>query len=94
MKIPKKIKILGHYIDVVLQKRIEAGGSDSLGSSTLSRNRIFINTDQAVSQQESTLIHEIIEQINWAMKMNLTEETICQLESGIYQVLKDNHLIS
>lgn len=92
MKIPKKIKILGHYIDIIVQNRLNEAGTNKLGTDVGSMNKIFINSDQAASQQESTLLHEIIENINWQLNLGFEEKTICQLEAALYQVLKDNLL--
>ena len=46
------------------------------------------NLDEQV--KEKTLIHEIIEAINFENQLNLEHWKISVLESSIYQILKDN----
>jgi len=92
MKIPRQIKIGGHIYEV----RVEAGrdiGSPNCGTCQPAQNKIYIDITQPLTQQESTLLHEVIEAINWQQKIGLEENQICQLETGLYQVLKDNKLL-
>jgi hypothetical protein len=56
-------------------------------------NEIFINENTSPSQQVSTLIHEIIEFINFQLELNLTHPQICGLETGLYQALAGNYLL-
>lgn len=41
-------------------------------------------------EQESTVLHEIIEAINYKCQLELTHQTICTLESALYHIIKDN----
>lgn len=93
MKIPKQLKIGGHIYKVILHDRMEKGGSDKLGTSYVYKNRIFLDNKVSPSQLESTLLHEILEVINSLNNIGATEEKICQFETGLYQVLKDNKLL-
>lgn len=87
MRIPRSIKIGGHTFRILKEHKLEFLGTMHLGSTV-----IRLNPNQSASQRESTLLHEIIEAINAQQKIGLTEEQICQIESGLYQVLKDNNL--
>ena len=94
MKIPKKVKIGGHWYKVLLRKNRERqDGSSSLGSENSRFNNIWIDGNQAITQQESTLLHEIIEAINYLNHLSLGEKEISVLETNLYQVLKDNKLL-
>lgn len=50
---------------------------------------IIICTGMPRQNQESTMIHEIIEAINWQLKVNLREQQIIFLEIGLYNVLRN-----
>lgn len=95
MKLPKKIKIGGHIFDVIVRNKRKEDGDQRLGCSDVYANRIFINRHEAqsLSQEESTLFHEIIEIISAFNDMKLTHDQICALETNLYQVLKDNKLL-
>ena len=95
MKIPKTLKIGGHIYKIIIRNKRIKDADTRLGSVDVYANHIFINRDgiQAQSQQESTLLHEIIEAISELNKLKFAEEQICILETGLYQVLKDNKLI-
>ncbi|SHH54639.1 hypothetical protein SAMN02745135_01154 [Caloranaerobacter azorensis DSM 13643] len=91
MRIPEKIKIGGHtYIckfDDKLSRDTSANGM-SCGNSL----EIIIDSSLPEENQESVLLHEILEQINFRYELNLEHEKITILESALYQVLKDNKL--
>jgi hypothetical protein len=55
-------------------------------------NGQWIHIDNSIfrEQQESALIHEIIEQIDCINQLGLEHGQICVLESMLYQVIKDN----
>ncbi len=93
MKIPKKLKMFGHKITVKYEANY-ARDENRLGSSCGQTLEIKLDPGLSPSSIESTLIHEIIEQINWHLELKLEHSTISQLEAGLYQVLKDNKLIN
>lgn len=94
MKIPKNLKILGHNVEIVRVKNLEmTNGTNAIGACYFTENRIWVDTCAPEQQQEATLIHEIIEFIDRAMEIKLEHKQISCLESGLYQVLKDNHLL-
>lgn len=87
MKIPKKLKIGGHDIQVRL---IEFGDADGLcGNTAYSKGEITINKELPQSQREATLIHEIFHVLNTTMSHDLIDS----LSEQLYQVLKENDLL-
>ncbi len=93
MQIPKKLIIQGHIFEVIENDRLKTDANDKLGSVMFSDNKIWIHSEQSYSQKESTLLHEIIESANWFLKLEFKEDTICRLETFLYQVLKENELL-
>lgn len=89
MELPAMIKI-GGYIYSVKSSDTLARDSDALGSSCGNALEITIDTTIPKQNQESALLHEIIEQINYRYELKLTHNQISILESAIYQVLQDN----
>lgn len=89
MDIPSKLKILGHEYTV---KLVDLNETDKFGSMNPNTNTIRINRNKAPSQQESTLLHEIIEALNCNLELGLDHKQITGLEAGLYQVLKDNRM--
>jgi hypothetical protein len=63
---------------------------DAFGRADWVSQEISIANDLGDDQTRSTYIHEILEVLTFMFGMKLEHETICQLESGLYAVLKDN----
>lgn len=84
MRIPKKLKIGGHWVTVRLSGDIEDNGI-----SDTEKNEIILNKRLPQSQLEATLIHEVFHFLNTTIKHDLLDS----LSEQIYQVLKDNKLI-
>jgi len=79
------IKIGGHHFTVDYVD----GLADS-GSTDTALNKILINKNLVQSNQESTILHEILEAINSIYDLNLPHQTIQTLEAALYQIYKDN----
>lgn len=60
-----------------------------------SGNALEIHIDSTIPQQnqETTLLHEILEQINYRYELGLEHQQITILESALYQVIQDNPAI-
>ncbi len=82
-----KLKIGGHSYEV----QFVEGLGISLGILTKTEDTIKISEELSVSQQESTLLHEILHAVADNFGLDLPEQTISILEGGLYQVLKDNY---
>jgi hypothetical protein len=92
MKIQKSIKIGGQIWKIVYENLEEKGNTDC-GDCIFKKQIICIDKEQCVGQQESTLIHEILEAINFSNDLRLEHQVISVLEASLYQVLKDNNLL-
>lgn len=79
------IKIGGHQFTVDLID----GLADS-GSTDTALNKILLNKNLSKSNQQSTVIHEILEAINSIYDLNLPHQTIQTLEAALYQIYKDH----
>lgn len=94
MALPKKLKILGHDFEVLMEKFTD-NGNDNLGKCNIAMNKIWLRADApAASQMASTLLHEIIEAINGILDIDLAHNQINLLEAGLFQTLKDNKLLN
>jgi len=80
----RKIRILGYEHTVEIKPRL-----GSAGRSALDYQSIELDSDLCEEQFDSTLIHEVIEQINKHLSLGLNEQQICGIESGMYSFLKD-----
>lgn len=90
MKIPKTLKIGGHTVTVDCSKELENRSGEWLSDS----NTIRICKTLPPSQQEATIIHEILHAIN--SEWDTTQVGHILLESisqQLYQVLADNKLL-
>ena len=82
------MKILGYHYTIVEDGDAEYIGT--LGRSHLKAQMIQIAEGLASQQKESTILHEIIEALNFAFGLNLAHQDILSLEAGLYAVLTDN----
>jgi len=89
MRIPDKIKILGYDYTI---KMIDLNETEKFGTQDMNTLTIRLNENKAQSQIDSTLLHEIIEAIDFHLGLELKHYQINALEAGLYQVLKDNDL--
>lgn len=85
---PKKLKILGYHYDVVENE--DSGSIEAFGRCQYARQRIMIASDLQPDNRESTLLHEIIEALNYHLELRLEHHVIMGLEVGLYQALVDN----
>jgi len=51
---------------------------------------IDVNAQADPEQQRATIVHEVIEALNYHFELNLKHRQIQSLEHGIHQVLTDN----
>lgn len=78
------MKILGY--DYKLKCSTEM---DTLGQANFKLLRIQIADGYDEQQQVSTVLHEVIECVNYHLKIGLEERDVMGLEAGLYQVLTD-----
>ena len=91
MKIPKSMSILGNTYEVQLEDSFREG-KEEMGSTCVTLQKITINNKCCKEQQASTLLHEIIEALNYHLDLDLEHKTMMGLEAGLIQVIKDNKL--
>jgi len=90
VKLPKKLSILGHKYKVKTWKNTAKEGAGQVyGRCMVEALTIFIATEYPESQVEATLLHEIIEALNYHLELRLEHNQIQGLEAGLYSVLKD-----
>lgn len=90
--LPKKLKIAGYNYKVRHCKN-DARDENRTGWHNSNNNEIGIDPDLKEEIQQSTLLHEIIEAINYHNELKLEHPQISILETNIFQVLHDNKLI-
>ena len=84
----RTMKILGYTYKV-----IQEGDDDMIGSFGRHHPKgqvIQIAEGLSPDQTISTVLHEIIEALNYCMELGLEHSAKMSLESGLYQVLTDN----
>ncbi|MEO5360609.1 MAG: hypothetical protein H7843_09185 [Nitrospirota bacterium] len=88
--IPNCIDICGINFPVIMVNPGEI--DDSLGRFKTVPASIMIRNDAASDIQLSTLLHEIIEVINWQFEIGLEHKIISTLSSALFQALKTNNI--
>lgn len=86
MKIPKILKIGGHYITVRVTPDVP---NDNCGQFDIKKNEMLLHSEQEPTQLEASLIHEIMHAIN----ITLPEDQVEFISQALYQVIKDNNLV-
>ena len=91
MKIPKKIKIGGHDVSVIMEEgvRLKKAGDWNSWSNSI---RINSDGDLSESYQAETFMHEIVEAINTHNELNMELHVISSLSEGIFAVIRNNKL--
>lgn len=87
--IEKNIKIGGLYYKTLEVKDL-ARDHSALGRCCGNNTTIELDSELKDSVKEKTLIHEIIEAINFEYELDLEHPKISILASAFYQVLVDN----
>jgi len=62
----------------------------SMGKLSHGQQWILLAKMQAGDQMKSTALHELLEFANLQMHLDLTEHTLCCLETSLYAMLSDN----
>ena len=83
------IKILGHGYTVDLSQRLDEMRGN-VGVCDLDYLTIKIANDAPQDVKESTLLHELIEAINYHLELKLKHKQIMGLEVGLYQIFSEN----
>jgi len=89
MVLPDTIR-LGGYTYAVKLKAALSRDEGALAHSCGNALEIEIDSTIPEQNQESALLHEIIEQINYRYELKLRHSQITTLETALYQVLRDH----
>lgn len=97
MKIPKKIKISGHDINILKKKNVIVGVEPCFGCAVLQDSRIelashFLSEKLPESRIAETFLHEIIHMICNIHGIKLTERETNTLGLALFQVIRDHKL--
>jgi hypothetical protein len=85
----KKIKILGYSYSLDLTDKFE-DMKGNVGVCDLDHHIIKIANDLGEETRNSTLIHELIEAINYHLELSLKHNQIMGLEVGFHRIFDDN----
>ncbi len=92
MKIPDKLKIGGHWVDIEFRSE-KREQYDKMGTLCHWENRLILQEDLVESKQASSFFHEVLHEIDKQNFLDLTEKEITAISEGFYQVLVDNELL-
>lgn len=81
------MKILGYTYQIEI---VDSDVMDAMGRFQARRQRLQIASDLVGDERLSTVLHEVLEALNYHLALNLRHATIMALEAGLYQVLADN----
>ena len=82
------MNILGYEYRVVSYETADDSGS--YGRFHSKTQKLQIANDLCVEQKISTVLHEILEAVNYHLEIQLTHQNIMSLETALYQVMKEN----
>ena len=84
-----KIRIMGHDVAVRDDANF-ARDHEGLGGFSIDNLWIALDTSYPPTQLNETLLHELVEAINYFGELKLQHPIITRLSSGLHQILADN----
>ena len=84
-----KLNILGYSYVLDVSKNLEEMDGN-VGYCNFDRKELQVANDVDTDVRRSTIIHEIIEALNYHLGIGLQESQVKQLEVGLHQVLSEN----
>jgi hypothetical protein len=91
--LPTTLNIQGKTFAVRYKDNVMLNDQECCGLEATFEQYIEISTKYPIECQQSTLLHEIIEVINDLNELGLKHRQISALETGLWQVLKENGLL-
>ena len=85
----KKLRVLGYNYTLDLSKTLE-DMVDNVGTCNLDKKIFTLANDVDKDAMVSTLLHEIIEAVNYHLELGLEHRQIMGLEVGLNQAISDN----
>jgi hypothetical protein len=83
------MKILGKEYNIIMVSDYNLL-TDKLGLIDYATNTIYLKDNPNEEIMKETLLHEVIHGIEFALGLNLTEQQVTALSSGLYAVVKEN----
>jgi len=94
MKRPTSLRIIGKVHEIVYlpagQADLKDGDDTFAGRISHDSLRISIEDGQPLAIEQDTVLHEAFHGVERAMNLDLPEDTIHRLATGLLAVLKDN----
>ena len=87
-----EVKIGGIRCNISCEDISNVSGN-AMGRLNMKRGKLLIQSNMSEENKELVILHEIIHAIGDMNGLELKENQVLSLESGLYQVLKDNDLI-
>lgn len=84
----ENMKILGYDYEIICDGDVDLMGS--MGRFHCKNQKLQIATDICGQEKISTILHEIIEAINYHLNLRLEHNIIMSLESALFQILTAN----
>ena len=91
MKIPDKLKILAHTYSVDIDVELLIS-TPCMGSCCPNLLKIKIADGIPESNQADTLVHEILEALNYQLELGMEHNVISSLSASLLAVIRDNDL--
>lgn len=83
------MKILGKEYNIIMVSDYNLL-TDKLGLIDYATNTIYLKDNPNEEIMKETLLHEVIHGVEFALGLNLTEQQVTALSSGLYAVVKEN----
>lgn len=94
MKIPKTVRLLGFDYAIELCEDSQRDKNNyNFGQADMRFQKITIDKRQAAAGQEQTLLHEILEVLNYELQLELPHNKLMSLAGTFYAVLRDNRML-
>lgn len=80
------INVFSQKFEIIREPLIDEDGGVLFGKCDPSKNKIYINSEIQKEISEQTLLHEGLHAIDMALNLGLSEEAICGLENGLFNM--------
>lgn len=89
MKLPRKLRLLGHDI-LVERVKIGLSASTTLGQYDSESGEIRVREGLEPSIEDATVLHEVVHVIDVTLCLSLSEDQVVGVAQGIFAFLADN----
>ena len=88
-----RLKIMGHAYSLILNPNLQRENGTP-GACCAGVLKIQIDPGAPETRKEEALLHEIFEALKYHLDLGLDHDKLSALSEGLYQVLRDNQLIT